>query len=129
MFDTSNSNHIHKAFCASFDAVDMNTGCNVLQRRAVVELALKIVNGRVEVYEDGAYRHSYGSHIEDAATDGNIVAVVTGDGRIEEYRDGMCQRSYGSNAKKVRISGNTLAVTLKDGRIAEFENGMCRRMY
>jgi hypothetical protein len=99
------------------------------QRRTEMGLVLKIVNGRVEEYENGAYRRSYGSCVEDADTDGNIVAIVTADGRIEEYRDGSCQRSYCSNARKVRISGGTLAVTFRDGRVAEFENGSCRRMY
>ncbi|MGE5240515.1 MAG: IceA2 protein [Bacteroidota bacterium] len=99
------------------------------QRRGVMGLELKIVNGRIEEYEDGKCRRTYGSNAADAHTDGGIVAVVTADGRIEEYRDGMCQRSYCSNAQKVRVSGGTLAVTLRDGRVAEFENGSCRRMY
>jgi hypothetical protein len=97
------------------------------QRRTAMGLELKIVNGGVEEYQDGVYRRSYGSRIEDADTDGHIVAVVTADGRIEEYQDGMCQLSYCSNAKKVRVLGGTRAVTLQDGRVAEFENGLCRR--
>lgn len=65
-------------------------------------LVVKVSNGRVEEYENGSRKRSYGSNVIAASTDGTLVAVVTKDGRVEEYVGGSRKRSYGSNAVNVQ---------------------------
>ena len=79
-------------------------------------IVVKINNGRVEEYENGSYRRSYGSNIVAAATDGKIVAAVRRDGRVEEYENGSYRRSYGTDAVGVQVAGGTVAIQKANGR-------------
>ena len=92
-------------------------------------LFVKAVNGRVEEYENGSIRRSYGSNIIVAATDGAIVAAVTKKGQVEEYISGSIRRIYASHAVGVQVSGGTVAVSTSNGRIEEYVNGSIRRSY
>ncbi|MBH0269764.1 IceA2 protein [Helicobacter pylori] len=55
---------------------------------------VKVVNGRIQEYENGHYRRTYGSNIVAADTDGHIVAAVTAKGKVEEYENGHYRRTY-----------------------------------
>jgi hypothetical protein len=90
---------------------------------------VKVADGRVTEYANGSRIRSYGSHIVDADTDGDVVAAVTAQGRVEEYRNGSRLRSYGSNVVRVQVSGGVVAATLSNGRIEEYRNGSRLRSY
>ena len=55
---------------------------------------VRVNNGRVEEFENGSLRKTYGSNITAAATDGQTVAAVTRAGRIETYVNGSIRRTY-----------------------------------
>ena len=92
-------------------------------------ITVRVRNGRVEEYENGSHRRTYGSNIIAASTDGRIVAAVTSGGRVEEYENGSHRRTYGSNAVGVQVSGGCVAVQTSNGRTEEYENGSHRRTY
>ncbi len=57
-------------------------------------VVVKVVNGKIQEFENGHYRRSYGSNIVAADTDGHIVAAVTAKGKVEEYKNGSHKRTY-----------------------------------
>ncbi|EMG94552.1 hypothetical protein HMPREF1401_01312 [Helicobacter pylori GAM120Ai] len=57
-------------------------------------VVIKVVNGKIQEYENGFHRRTYGSNIVAADTDGHIVVAVTAKGRIEEYENGFHRRTY-----------------------------------
>ncbi len=48
-------------------------------------VVIKVVNGKIQEYENGNYKRTYGSNIVAADTDGHIVAAVIAKGKVEEY--------------------------------------------
>ena len=92
-------------------------------------MTVRVQAGRVQEYENGSMRRSYGSDIVDVATDGELVAAVTQQGRIQEYIKGSLRRSYGSDVLRVRVSGGSVFADLKNGRTAEYTNGVCRELF
>ncbi|GHR30463.1 hypothetical protein VN1251_10120 [Helicobacter pylori] len=57
-------------------------------------VVVKVVNGRIQEFENGHYRRTYGSNIVAADTDGHIVAAVTANGKVEEFENGFHKRTY-----------------------------------
>jgi hypothetical protein len=90
---------------------------------------VKVSSGRVEEYENGSLRRTFGSNIVSAATDGQTTVAVTSSGRVEEYVNGSLRRTYGSNARSAQVSGDTVAVQTANGRTEEYVNGSLRRTY
>ena len=90
---------------------------------------VRVNNGRVEEFENGSLRKTYGANITAAATDGQTVAAVTRAGRIETYVNGSMRQTFGSNAVCVQVSGDTVVVQTSNGRTEEYVNGSMRRTY
>ncbi len=49
-------------------------------------VVVKIVNGRIQEYENGSYKRTYGSNAVNVQVSGGIVAVTTSKGKVEEYK-------------------------------------------
>lgn len=57
-------------------------------------VVIKVVNGKIQEFENGIHKRTYGSNIVAADTDGHIVVAVTAKGKVEEYENGFRKRSY-----------------------------------
>nr|WP_139522540.1 IceA2 protein [Helicobacter pylori] len=57
-------------------------------------VVVKVVNGKIQEFENGIHKRTYGSNIVAADTDGHIVAAVTAKGKVEEYENGIHKRTY-----------------------------------
>ncbi len=57
-------------------------------------VVIKVVNGKIQEFENGSFKRTYGSNIVAADTDGHIVAAVTAKGKVEEYKDGSYKITY-----------------------------------
>ncbi|GAA9516330.1 hypothetical protein UBN28_09750 [Helicobacter pylori] len=57
-------------------------------------VVLKVVNGKIQEFENGSHKRTYGSNIVAADTDGHIVAAVTTNGKVEEFENGFHKRTY-----------------------------------
>ncbi|GAA7098049.1 hypothetical protein HpCHN32_07750 [Helicobacter pylori] len=57
-------------------------------------IVLKVVNGKIQEFENGSHKRTYGSNIVAADTDGHIVAAVTANGKVEEFENGFHKRTY-----------------------------------
>ncbi len=57
-------------------------------------VVIKVVNGKIQEFENGSFKRTYGSNIVATDTDGHIVAAVTAKGKVEEYKDGSYKRTY-----------------------------------
>nr|WP_000301846.1 IceA2 protein [Helicobacter pylori] len=57
-------------------------------------VVIKVVNGKIQEYENGNYKRTYGSNIVATDTDGHIVAAVIAKGKVEEYKNGSYKRTY-----------------------------------
>ena len=83
---------------------------------------VRVNNGRVEEYENGSIRRTFGSNIA-------TVVAVTRAGRVETYVNGSIRQTFGSNAVSAQVSGDTVAVQTSNGRTEEYVNGSIRRTY
>jgi hypothetical protein len=90
---------------------------------------VRVNNGRVEEFENGSLRRTFGSNIVFAATDGETVAAVTRAGRAETYVNGSIRQTFGSNAVSAQVSGDTVVVQTSSGRTEEYVNGSIRWTY
>lgn len=90
---------------------------------------VRVNNGRVEEFENGSIRRTFGNNIISAATDGHTVAAVNRAGRVETYENGSIRRTFGSNAVSAQVSGDTVVVQTANGRTEEYVNGSIRRTY
>lgn len=52
-------------------------------------VVVKVVNGKIQEFENGFHKRTYGSNIVAADTDGHIIAAVTAKGKVEEYKNGI----------------------------------------
>ncbi|WP_237012898.1 IceA2 protein [Helicobacter pylori] len=57
-------------------------------------VVVKVVNGKIQEYENGHCRRIYGSNAVNVQVSGGIVAVTTSKGKVEEYENGHCRRIY-----------------------------------
>ncbi|GAA9788402.1 hypothetical protein VN0365_10430 [Helicobacter pylori] len=57
-------------------------------------VVLKVVNGKIQEFENGSHKRTYGSNIVAADIDGHIVAAVTANGKVEEFENGFHKRTY-----------------------------------
>ncbi|PUD31699.1 IceA2 protein [Helicobacter pylori] len=55
---------------------------------------VKVVNGKIQEYENGHWRRTYGSNAVNVQVSGGIVAVTTSKGKVEEYKNGIHKRTY-----------------------------------
>ncbi|WQY18449.1 IceA2 protein [Helicobacter pylori] len=57
-------------------------------------VVVKVVNGKIQEFENGNHKRTYGSNIVAADTDRHIVAAVTANGKVEEFENGSHKRTY-----------------------------------
>ncbi|MGL2435423.1 IceA2 protein [Helicobacter pylori] len=57
-------------------------------------VVVKVVNGKIQEYENGHWRRTYGSNAVNVQVSGGIVAVTTSKGKVEEYENGHYRRTY-----------------------------------
>ncbi|BAW49079.1 iceA2 protein [Helicobacter pylori] len=57
-------------------------------------VVVKVVNGKIQEFENGNYKRTYGSDAVNVQVLGGIVAVTTSKGKVEEYRNGSYKRTY-----------------------------------
>ncbi|GAA9609237.1 hypothetical protein HpHA76_06820 [Helicobacter pylori] len=57
-------------------------------------VVVKVVNGKIQEYENGNYKRTYGSNAVNVQVSGGIVAVTTSKGKVEEYENGHYKRTY-----------------------------------
>ncbi|GAA7751143.1 hypothetical protein HpBT0154_13620 [Helicobacter pylori] len=55
---------------------------------------VKVVNGKIQEFENGSHKRTYGSNAVNVQISGGIVAVTTSKGKVEEYRNGSHKRTY-----------------------------------
>ncbi|GAA9969398.1 hypothetical protein VN0935_00670 [Helicobacter pylori] len=57
-------------------------------------VVVKVVNGKIQEFENGNYKRTYGSDAVNVQVSGGIVAVTTSKGKVEEYKNGFHKRTY-----------------------------------
>ncbi|GAA8593740.1 hypothetical protein oki164_04450 [Helicobacter pylori] len=57
-------------------------------------VVVKVVNGKIQEYENGIHKRTYGSNAVNVQVSGGIVAVTTSKGKVEEYKNGIHKRTY-----------------------------------
>ncbi len=57
-------------------------------------VVLKVVNGKIQEFENGFHKRTYGSNAVNVQVSGGIVAVTTSKGKVEEYKNGSYKRTY-----------------------------------
>ncbi|GAA9319361.1 hypothetical protein TH0351_11020 [Helicobacter pylori] len=57
-------------------------------------VVVKVVNGKIQEFENGHYRRTYGSNAVNVQVSGGIVAVTTSKGKVEEFENGYYRRTY-----------------------------------
>ncbi|GAA7100730.1 hypothetical protein Kyoto55A_10530 [Helicobacter pylori] len=57
-------------------------------------VVVKVVNGKIQEFENGNYKRTYGSDAVNVQVSGGIVAATTSKGKVEEYRNGSYKRTY-----------------------------------
>ncbi|MGN8493537.1 IceA2 protein [Helicobacter pylori] len=57
-------------------------------------VVVKVVNGKIQEFENGNYKRTYGSNAVNVQVSGGIVAVTTSKGKVEEYENGHYRRTY-----------------------------------
>lgn len=97
-------------------------------------ITVRVINGRVEEYENGKKKRDYGSNgggkVICASTDGTLVAVVDENGYITERIDGKLQRTYGGRkVVSVQVSDGVVIAQKKDGSTEEYVDGHRIRCY
>jgi len=70
---------------------------NKCKKQTKKTLTVKVNNGRVEEYLNGALKRTYGTNVLKASTDGDIVVILLDNERIEEYINGSKKRSFGTS--------------------------------
>ncbi|GAA6950403.1 IceA2 protein [Helicobacter pylori] len=57
-------------------------------------VVVKVVNGKIQEFENGSHKRTYGSNAVNVQISGGIVAVTTSKGKVEEYKNGSHKRTY-----------------------------------
>ncbi len=57
-------------------------------------VVVKVVNGKIQEFENGIHKRTYGSNAVNVQVSGGIVAVTTSKGKVEEYENGHYRRIY-----------------------------------
>ncbi len=57
-------------------------------------VVVKVVNGKIQEFEKGSHKRTYGSNAVSVQVSGGIVAVTTSKGKVEEYKNGSHKRTY-----------------------------------
>ncbi|PUD57456.1 IceA2 protein [Helicobacter pylori] len=57
-------------------------------------VVVKVVNGKIQEFENGSHKRTYGSNAVNVQVSGGIVAVTTSKGKVEEYENGHYKRTY-----------------------------------
>ncbi|OKA00494.1 IceA2 protein [Helicobacter pylori] len=57
-------------------------------------VVVKVVNGKIQEFENGFRKRTYGSNAVNVQVSGRIVAVTTSKGKVEEYKNGSYKRTY-----------------------------------
>ncbi|WRC42813.1 IceA2 protein [Helicobacter pylori] len=57
-------------------------------------VVVKVVNGKIQEYENGIHKRTYGSNAVNVQVSGAIVAVTTSKGKVKEFENGHYKRTY-----------------------------------
>ncbi|MCQ2660540.1 IceA2 protein [Helicobacter pylori] len=57
-------------------------------------VVIKVVNGKIQEFENGIHKRTYGSNAINVQVSGGVVAVTTSKGKVEEYKNGIHKRTY-----------------------------------
>ncbi|MGL2490398.1 IceA2 protein [Helicobacter pylori] len=57
-------------------------------------VVFKVVNGKIQEFENGFQKRTYGSNAINVQVSGGVVAVTTSKGKVEEYKNGSYKRTY-----------------------------------
>ncbi|WRC98150.1 IceA2 protein [Helicobacter pylori] len=57
-------------------------------------VVVKVVNGKIQEFENGIHKRTYGSNAVNVQVSGGVVAVTTSKGKVEEYKNGIHKRTY-----------------------------------
>ncbi|WP_120836359.1 IceA2 protein [Helicobacter pylori] len=57
-------------------------------------VVVKVVSGKIQEFENGNYKRTYGSNAVNVQVSGGIVAVTTSKGKVEEFENGHYRRTY-----------------------------------
>ncbi len=57
-------------------------------------VVFKVVNGKIQEFENGNYKRTYCSNAVNVQVSGGMVAVTTSKGKVEEYKNGSYKRTY-----------------------------------
>ncbi|WRF60389.1 IceA2 protein [Helicobacter pylori] len=57
-------------------------------------IVVKVVNGKIQEFENGFHKRTYGSNAINVQVSGGVVAVTTSKGKVEEYKNGSYKRTY-----------------------------------
>ncbi len=57
-------------------------------------VVVKVVNGKIQEFENGSHKRTYGSNAVNVQVSGGIVAVTTSKGKVEEFENGHYRRTY-----------------------------------
>lgn len=57
-------------------------------------IVVKVVNGKIQEYENGNYKRTYGSNAINVQISGGVVAVTTSKDKVEECKNGSHKRTY-----------------------------------
>lgn len=57
-------------------------------------IVIKVVNGKIQEFENGIHKRTYGSNTINVQVSGGVVAVTTSKGKVEEYKNGSYKRTY-----------------------------------
>ncbi|ANH43499.1 IceA2 protein [Helicobacter pylori] len=57
-------------------------------------VVVKVVNGKIQEFENGNYKRTYGSDAVNVQVSGGIVAVTISKDKVEEYKNGSYKRTY-----------------------------------
>ncbi|GAA8733447.1 IceA2 protein [Helicobacter pylori] len=57
-------------------------------------VVIKVVNGKIQEYENGIHKRTYGSNAINVQISGGVVAVTTSKDKVEECKNGSHKRTY-----------------------------------
>ncbi|MGL2449100.1 IceA2 protein [Helicobacter pylori] len=65
-------------------------------------IVIKVVNGKIQEYENGIHKRTYGSNAVNVQVSGGVVAVTTSKGKVEEYKNVSFKRSISLKLNSIK---------------------------
>ncbi|ANH45906.1 IceA2 protein [Helicobacter pylori] len=57
-------------------------------------VVIKVVNGKIQEYENGIHKRTYGSNVINVQISGGVMTVTTSKDKVEECKNGSHKRTY-----------------------------------